>query len=211
MNYSTLKEVYNIDTFEKKKKKVKTEEVEEGFEEQTPYKSNTPKITKTQPMNNIQPYYDEELEQYLNINEFKNEIPYGRLQQSQQVQYQPNNQSTNQVQDIPIHQIQQVKYQPSNENIPQFIQQKEQIQYNTNFQPQNTVKMATVPNENTADKPSYSRKTDIFYKNLINIGIFIFIGILIIFMCEQITEIAINIGMRRTYMLLEPYLCEKRP
>jgi hypothetical protein len=49
-------------------------------------------------------------------------------------------------------------------------------------------------------------KKDIFYKNLINIGIFIFIGVLIIFLCDQITEIAVNIGMRKTVLILQPYL-----
>ena len=47
---------------------------------------------------------------------------------------------------------------------------------------------------------------DLFYKNIINIGLFIFIGIVIILLCDQITEVAINIGMKRTMTMLEPYL-----
>jgi hypothetical protein len=56
------------------------------------------------------------------------------------------------------------------------------------------------------EKNVYVDKKDTFYKNLVNIGLFIFIGILIIFLCEQITEIAINIGMKRTLAILEPYI-----
>jgi hypothetical protein len=57
-----------------------------------------------------------------------------------------------------------------------------------------------------AAKPTSQTKKDAYYKNLINIGLFVFIGILIIFLCDQITEIAINIGMKKTVYILEPYL-----
>ena len=51
-----------------------------------------------------------------------------------------------------------------------------------------------------------NKKKDQYYKNLINIGLFTFIGIVIILLCDQIAEIAINIGMKKTMQLLEPYL-----
>ena len=44
------------------------------------------------------------------------------------------------------------------------------------------------------------------YNNYINIGLFIFIGIAIILLCDQISEISINIGMRKTAKILEPIL-----
>ena len=60
--------------------------------------------------------------------------------------------------------------------------------------------------QNDKNQQENKMKKEQFYKNVVNIGIFIFIGILIIFLCDQITEIAIQIGMKRTTMLLEKYL-----
>jgi hypothetical protein len=41
---------------------------------------------------------------------------------------------------------------------------------------------------------------------MINIGLYMLVGLLIIFICDQITEIAISIGMKKTVYILEPYL-----
>ena len=41
---------------------------------------------------------------------------------------------------------------------------------------------------------------------MINIGLFIFIGIFIIFVLDQITELAVHIGMKKTLDTLLPIL-----
>jgi hypothetical protein len=186
MNYSTLKEAYSVDTFErerksKSKKKHRNEAIHETFVEQDQDEDDTKSIEDIKPMEKskkvslatnkeildektVKPFYDEELEKYLNVNDFQEPQPY--YPQT----FSDENNMTN---------FKQVKEKPV---IAKEIQ-------SDIIRPKNT---------------DYTK--DIFYKNLINIGLFILIGIMIIFLCDQITEIAINIGMKKTFELLEPYL-----
>ena len=186
MNYSTLKEAYSVDTFErerksKSKKKHRNETIPETFVEQDQDEDDTKSIEDIKPMEKskkvslatnkeildektVKPFYDEELEKYLNVNDFQEPQPY--YPQT----FSDENNMTN---------FKQVKEKPV---IAKEIQ-------SDIIRPKNT---------------DYTK--DIFYKNLINIGLFILIGIMIIFLCDQITEIAINIGMKKTFELLEPYL-----
>jgi hypothetical protein len=183
MNYSTLREAYSIDTFEKErkpkiKKKQKYEVVEDPIEEvehetQEPEK-RTEKSQKTSSEKEViseklvQPFYDEELEKYLNVNDFQDTKPY----------------------------------------IPQTFSDE---QNKTNFAPNNEIDVIVKhePVQKVRTKVIDDTK-DIFYKNLINIGLFVLIGIMIIFLCDQITEIAINIGMKKTISIIEPYLQHHR-
>jgi hypothetical protein len=177
MNYSTLKEAYDVDTFEKKKKKKHipisdTLATSDEHVKQPAYSDATIDVvamTDTEPSmhsekkqeniakSEIQPYYDEELEQYLNYKDLElvKETPVNKIPETDVIPYKP---------------LVSEKMHPS------FAQ------------------------------PIYTDKKDMFYKNLVNIGLFIFIGTLIIFLCDQITEIAISLGMKRTVKLLEPYL-----
>lgn len=238
MNYSTLKEAYDVDNFlqKKKSKKIKPD-IQEDSEENKISMKPIQEMSYQQPkMNdNIQPYYDEDLEQYLNLQDFKSAIPtqprqinssieqvqYAPMQNNNQQliqQYQPQNQVHNNIQ---YQQHQQPKfyysqYKPAEQILQPPVQQpppisspqptqypiqtqqpvQQPIQYQIQSQPiQETIK---------------ETKKDTYYKNLINIALFILVGILIIFVCDQITEIAINIGMRRTFLLLEPYLKDLR-
>lgn len=199
MNYSTLKEAYSVDSFEKKiknkKKKFDDEEVPVDYpktERVEKISNNSDSLTdvarkeiyemddvpkneyvrdtqETKPL--IEPYYDEDLEKYLNIDEFKSSTPYSPDDQLSQEQ--------------PKQVIKQ--------NVPRL------------YQPDN--KDTTYSEKNTQESQSHGAATkDMFYKNLINIGLFILVGILIIFLCDQITEIAISIGMKKTVQILEPYL-----
>jgi len=118
----------------------------------------------------IQPFYDEELEQYLNYKEF------------QQMKEGPLNQQATLSPPVQVPSV--------TTSIPVQVQQQQQPQPVYSIPPHEHI----------------SEKKDMFYKNLVNIGLFIFIGVLIIFLCDQITEIAISIGMKRTVQLLEPYL-----
>lgn len=189
MNYSTLKEAYSVDTFEKErkpksKKKQKYEVVHETIdetEEEDEHKSfenikqneQTKKVSFTSDKETInektvQPFYDEELEKYLNVNEFQDTKPY----------------------------------------YPQTFSDDQNM---TNFKPTNEKEVIIKKEIPESIKPKNNDSAkDIFYKNLINIGLFILIGIMIIFLCDQITEIAINIGMKKTVAILEPYL-QHRP
>lgn len=173
---------------------------------------SVPRVPQTQ--SNIQPYYDEELEKYLNINDFKNitetqYVPQNFQQTSMPIQ-QNQTQSSQQLQPVtqtrPFYTSQQIPVQSTQQPTQQPVQSTQQpIQ-----QPiQQSAQQYVQPTQETrAFFSESSTKKDIFYKNLINIGLFALIGILIIFLCDQITEIAINIGMKKTVYILEPFLQE---
>ena len=202
MNYATLQEAYNEESFEKKRKKVpkekftnseysnqeecyyknkfnidtgscpekftnpnKKEKVSENTIEKVIKPREQPEISPS--IYNIQPYYDEDLDKYLNINDFNKRL----LNDDKQI------------------------------DIKQIIEDKTEEKMEKFINPYNPIL-----HDDKQNNKQTNNKKDIFYKNIINIGLFIFIGILIIFICEQISEIAINIGMRRTFLLLEPYL-----
>lgn len=182
MMYSTLKEVYNVDSFEKsaeKEKKHKKKNKNKDEPEETDTKDLyiepvptqcTPAPSRKISMTDVKPYLDADLEQYLNY-----------VSQQQTVNNQPV-----------------VTYVP---NVPN-------TEVTTNL---TTTKTDPAPTVTTKVEPpaissTNTDKKDIFYKNLINIGLFVFIGILVIFLCDQITEIAVNIGMKKTVELLKPYL-----
>ena len=186
MNYSTLKEAYSVDTFErerksKSKKKHRNETIRETFSEQDHDEDDTKSVEDIKPIEKskkvslatnkeildektVKPFYDEELEKYLNVNDFQETQPY----------------------------------------YPQTFSDENNM---TNFKPVKEKPVINKEIQNDIIRPKNTDNTkDIFYKNLINIGLFILIGIMIIFLCDQITEIAINIGMKKTFELLEPYL-----
>jgi len=174
MNYSTLKEAYSIDSFDKKPKKKKNK-VEEDDEISYPKTERIEKIEKNETsseksmheietnkrdiIKEIEPYYDEEIEKYLSINDFNNNN-FSYKEKSEE----------------------EVKLSPSQEQ-------------------QKSIEPKCV--EITEKKPSTE---DVFMKNMINIGLYMLVGLLIIFICDQITEIAISIGMKKTVYILEPYL-----
>jgi len=187
MSYSTLKEAYNVDSFErekekkssKSKKKIKQEDeniedsqnISEHFEP-TP----SPEITKpvVEEKKIIKPFYDEELDKYLDIRDFQNSP-----------QYTPQN------------------FRDNNDKI-NYIQKNSPLK--ASIEDEKDMKQLVVADKSKSTNTKEYAQKDIFYRNLVNIGLFVLIGILIIFLCDQITEIAINIGMKRTILLLEPHL-----
>lgn len=64
----------------------------------------------------------------------------------------------------------------------------------------NDLKKQLMELQNKKEEPK--KNTDI-YKIILKILLFIFIGIVIILLCEQITNIAINIGMKNAITLFE--------
>lgn len=193
MIYSTLKEVYDVDTFEKKKKK-KCKDVDneyldiseiketkdpkkakELYMQPAPTQCATPPSRK-QNMVNVKPFLDDELEHYFNFNDYQNSIPKPQV----------------------------LTHPASNPSPPPVAEQAGTPPQSASAEP---VKPAEpVKSQASVATPGSKSKQDMYYKNLINIGLFIFIGILIIFLCDQITEIAVNIGMKKTVYILEPYL-----
>jgi len=216
MIYSTLKEVYNVDSFEKDKKsksKKKKYEYEEDVEEDfsTEVKTKTPAASPayvsqssqthpsaTSPMNALAP------------------APSSAL--SKEVQRSPNP-SVSSVQPYYDEELEQYLYEPQRKPAD-FLQRPQpsplQAQ-ETQLVPANRQQNAQLASIQHASIPAtvptiynHTNAKDTYYKNLVNIGLFIFIGILIIFLCDQITEIAINLGMKKTIELLEPFLSKEK-
>ncbi len=184
MMYSTLKEVYNVDSFEKsaeKEKKHKKKNKNKDDSEETDTKDLyiepvptqcTPPPSRKISMTDVKPYLDADLEQYLNH--------VSQQQTLNQPVVTPNTQATTNSSNVTTA----TTATTATELVPAVTKKVEPV-------------VAPLPNTD---------KKDIFYKNLINIGLFVFIGILVIFLCDQITEIAVNIGMKKTVELLKPYL-----
>lgn len=188
MNFSTLREAYNVDTFDRNDKKQKnkkksrnnenvpsdyprTERIEKvdssiDIQQIEDKRKDTNELDDISDTKTIEPYYDEELEKYLNVKDFKNSGPY----------------------------------------TPEDIISKEKL--NTQY-PIHYVEPSNQESLPVSQNVSNFREKDIFYKNVVNIGLFALIGILIIFLCDQIAEIAINQGMQKTIQILEPYLQNK--
>jgi hypothetical protein len=182
MIYSTLKEVYNVDSFEKEKKHKKKPDCESNKKIKDLYVQSSQSFCADVPqskrvaMETVKPFLDDELEQYLDYSSVASPQPVPK--QLEQLQQQLAAQQ-----------------QPATQPAPTAVTPP--------------VTPATTPqaiNPAPAQQGSKQSKNDIFYKNLINIALFVFIGILIIFLCDQITEIAVNIGMKKTVAILEPYI-----
>lgn len=183
----------------------------------------------------IQPYYDEDLEQYFDINNLKDAINYKSSNESPPYMSNSNkngysNDNTSEYRNInnkDDNLLSSEKYnltledkEKAAEALKTLKMIEDKINKNTpkpniEYSNDSSVKdinsyKSTTPlteqskNEKTNGK-SINDDNDIYY-NIINIALFIFIGIIIILLCDQITEIAINIGMRRTIRILEPYL-----
>ena len=176
MIYSTLKEVYNVDSFEKDKKhKKKNIDCESNKKNKDLYIEPAASFCTVPPsrkvaMNNVKPFVDDELEQYLDYSSVATPQPVPKMsvQAAEPVAHKADPNIQIEAQAAPT-----VQAAPTAKSIPSAI----------------------------ASSPK-----DLFYKNLINISLFVFIGILIIFLCDQITEIAVNIGMKKTVSILEPYI-----
>ena len=264
MNYSTLKEAYSIDSFDKEKKKskksktVKIEEFEDDSSDisQRDVKTNQynqqqrtlpnpkhPEETRSASVNvlkNVQPHYDEELEKYLNVNDFQdNNLHYYPQDHTKSYnntnfssppennsyigyendgKYEPTQPYYRQVSPAPPRNLHNNLRNKNDEYVERPTRQQQSRQMNSEEREIEARRFAQLQDQRESRKVNYPEplpkspekaiieEKDTFYKNLVNIGLFIFIGILIIFLCEQISEIAINIGMKKTIMILEPYM-----
>jgi hypothetical protein len=56
------------------------------------------------------------------------------------------------------------------------------------------------------DAKTTSAADNYIYNAIFNISILLVIGIAVILLCDQIVELSINIGMKRTINILEPFI-----
>jgi len=181
-------------------------------------------INKDTKLKEIQPYYDEDLEQYFDINNLTNDINY---KSSSSSKFMPNSNNIGYANDNTGYYknaqngesddlLKTENYNLTEEdkknalnalnvlkNIEEKIkknEKKQDIENNVNQTviEQNDKKIEQIINSTS----SYTK----IYNILINIALFIFIGIVIILLCDQIVELAIQIGMKKTVNILEPYL-----
>lgn len=183
-------------------------------------------FNKQSDIKSVQPYYNDDLEKYLNINNFQNAVNYPSASQIQSSSSSsptsltsstsstsssspslPTSSTSSSSPSSPSSSSSSTLPVPLSPSSTPAISIDNIIQSNNNTN-NNTSQYTNINNTDLIIQPKsdIKNKKDIFYKNLINIGLFIFIGIVIIMLCDQITEIAINIGMKRTMNILEPYL-----
>jgi hypothetical protein len=193
-------------------------------------------FNKNNALNNIQPFYDEDLEQYFDFNNLKDAVNYkpAQLPNENKIAYTNNNtneytntktknndllltNSYNLSEDDKRIALQALKTlreieEKINKNSPSNIE-------NMNNQyadlPTQAIMKKDDPKKDDESKKSISSEKKssetIFYNNIINLGLFVFIGIIIILLCDQIAEVAIQIGMKRTINMLQPYLQKPIP
>lgn len=216
----------------------------------------------------IEPYYDEDLDNYLNINEFNNidykyddnyqdEIKNELMKKNYNLKTQeplkfnpddyilipknklksPNKYSTNlQPRKYPRHHydnnsdndinIDSDQEDDSEININDYNDYNDDNDYNDynddithkpiieKFNTNKRKRKEIFRNNNPRVLESYNqdflKKNPInnFYKNIINIGLFILIGVFIIFLLDLLTELALHKGMKQTVEVLIPLLEE---
>jgi hypothetical protein len=76
----------------------------------------------------------------------------------------------------------------------------------TNIQKAQKDNIKTENDEKLTEIIKENKKTESILNTLINIFIFVFIGTLIILLCDYIAELAIQIGKTKTAIILDPYI-----
>lgn len=200
----------------------------------------------------IEPYYDEDLENYLNFDEFdtqeydktyENYIKRELINKNYDLQTQNTfNFNPDDFILIPKKKFETIKSQ-TNQDIPEqktllpnnttqttiettnnIIKNPSDIETTKNPSDIETIKNSSdiettnnvqikegYINYNLYDnnnKNSNTNNINIFYKNLINIGLFILIGIFIIFLLDLLTDLAFHKGMKETVNILIPLIEE---
>ena len=201
---------------------------------------------------NVMPYYDEDLEQYFNINNLNDEVKYNSnsyMPNTNKQSYANNDTSeyanVNNVPKNGNNLLNNSGYnltpeeKKSAEDAIMFLKSIEDKINNGNINssgynktsildpvitPENTGSggFKTPSNNNTekTDKTEKPDKTDkeekqkkqdrsdttYIYNAIFNISILLIIGIAIILLCDQIVELAIQIGMKRAVNILEPLI-----
>jgi len=217
--------------------------------------SNNVEFSINNSNDNIRPFYDEDMEQYFDINNLKDEVNYKSNSDIKINDYMPNynkksytNNNTNEYSNNNVNSKNGINLLNNNEynlSEEEKIKAKEALDYlksiedkmNNNdvatldtvkepeltgpggFTVKKTVKENTLKSQNEElqipttihdakliESINENKKTQNIFNMLINIFIFVFIGILIILLCDYIAELAIQIGSTKTANTLEPYI-----
>ena len=223
--------------------------------------SNNVELSINNSSDNIRPFYDEDMEQYFDINNLKDEVNYKSNSDIKINDYMPNynkksytNNNTNGYSNNNINSKNGINLLNNNEynlSEEEKIKAREALDYlksiedkmNNNdvatldpvkqpeltgpggFTVKKTVEENTLKSQNTEinqkeelkipttihdakliESINENKKTQNIFNMLINIFIFVFIGILIILLCDYIAELAIQIGSTKTANTLEPYI-----
>ena len=223
--------------------------------------SNNVELSINNNNDNIRPFYDEDMEQYFDINNLKDEVNYKSNSDIKINDYMPNynkksytNNNTNGYSNNNVNSKNGINLLNNNEynlSEEEKIKAREALDYlksiedkmNNNdvatldpvkqpeltgpggFTVKKTVEENTLKSQNTElnqkeelkipttihdakliESINENKKTQNIFNMLINIFIFVFIGILIILLCDYIAELAIQIGSTKTANTLEPYI-----
>lgn len=174
-----------------------SDEAKEMYEQamSTTLDENVPKYVPEVPearkvdMSKVSGYYDEELEQYLQTKDMKS-APFSEKRLPA-------------VKKVPDTQEQQDEY-------------RQYIPYDTSLikgsDKREILRDEEAPPERRTDDTRRQEPcpktiiSDDSWKNFWDIFMFVFAGILVMFLCEQLFKLALMIGMKRTVDILEPYL-----
>jgi hypothetical protein len=183
-------------------------------------------FNKNNALNNIQPFYDEDLEQYFDFNNLKDAINYKPAQLPNDNKLAYTNNDTNDYANIKNKDDNLLitsEYNLSEDDKKIALQALKTLkEIEEKINKGSPVSNIENMNNNYVDLPTQTfgkqnavsdqKSNDtIFYNNIIHIGLFIFIGIVIILLCDQIVELAIQIGMKRTMNMMQPYLQKSLP
>lgn len=188
---------------------------------------------KNDKINDIEPYYDEDLDSYLNINDFntanieiKQACDDDYKRELMTKHYELKTQDTFNYNDINSVMKKETKQMPNKEKKESSILQIQPPERPKVTQPPSRqsvilpAKDESIENktnrplneENTMNREGYQNFNNeqdyskYFYKNLINILLFIFIGILLIYLLDLLTELALHKGMKNTLDTLMPLI-----
>ncbi len=193
---------------------------------------------------NVMPYYDEDLEQYFNINNLNDEVKYNShaympttnkqsYTNNDTSQYANNNIIPNNGNNLLNNSSYNLtpEEKKSAEEAIQFLKSIEEKINNGNVNSSGYNKTSVldpvIPPENTGpggfktenineSRDNFAKQDTSIKKNtngnnyiynaIFNISILLIIGIAIILLCDQIVELSIQIGMKRTVNILEPFI-----
>lgn len=142
-------------------------------------------------MDNVSGYYDEELEQYLQTKDMKAAPFAGKSL--------PPPPPVQRVEVEPTRNDDYKPYRPFNPDMYGNVSNKTESM-------QGMKKEATDKEDTEPVRETPTIISNDAWQNFWDIFLFIFAGILVMFLCEQLFKLALMIGMKRTVEILEPYL-----
>ena len=239
------------------------ENVRNNVEKYNNYQNNN-EIQINNGNDNIRPFYDEDMEQYFDINNLKDEVNYKSNSDIKINDYMPNynkisytNNNTNEYSNNNITSKNGINLLNNNEYILSdeekrkaqealnYLKSIEDKMYNSELSKLDPIKepeltgpggfivkkttdenilipkiaekveittpttpttQTTIHDAKLIESINENKKTQNIFNMLINIFIFVFIGILIILLCDYIAELAIQIGSSKTANKLDPFI-----